>query len=70
MENNLDCSKYKNKDGVSCYRNSILAILQSLPIFSDHVINLENFMEFYNNVNLKRKILLERLLTNYLNFLI
>lgn len=55
MENNLDCSKYKNKDGVSCYRNSILAILQSLPIFSDHVINLENFMEFYNKCESEEK---------------
>ena len=48
MENNLDCSKYKNKDGVSCYRNSILAILQSLPIFSNNIIDIENFQKFYN----------------------
>lgn len=55
MENNLDCSKYKNKDGVSCYRNSILAILQSLPIFSDHIMDIENFMEFHKKCEIEEK---------------
>ena len=46
MESTIDCSKFKNRDGVSCYRNSILAILQSLPIFSDYIIDIDNFKKF------------------------
>ena len=51
MESTIDCAKFKNRDGVSCYRNSILAILQSLPIFSDYIIDIDNFKKFYNSLD-------------------
>ena len=50
MEKNIDCSKYKNNSGKDCFRNSILAILQSLPIFSDHCIDHESFINFYQDI--------------------
>lgn len=31
-------SKYKNINGVTCYMNSILAILQQTPIFADYIV--------------------------------
>ena len=35
------CAQYRNSDGVSCYINSILAILQNTPIFTDYIVNGE-----------------------------
>jgi len=37
----IGISKYKNDNGVSCYLNSILHIMQQLPIFSDYLISGE-----------------------------
>ena len=37
----LGISKYNNIDGVTCYMNSILAILQQTPIFIDYILNSE-----------------------------
>jgi|SaaInlStandDraft_7_1057024.scaffolds.fasta_scaffold02109_2 ubiquitin C-terminal hydrolase len=37
----LGCGKFSNKDGISCYMNSILAILQNTPLFTDYIINGE-----------------------------
>ena len=34
----LGISKFRNDNGVSCYINSILHILQQLPVFSDYVV--------------------------------
>ena len=42
----IGISKYKNDNGVSCYMNSILHILQQLPIFSDYLIT----GNFYKNL--------------------
>ena len=39
MEVELGISKYKNINGVTCYMNSILAILQQIPIFSDYIVS-------------------------------
>ena len=50
MSNELDCSRYSNRNGVSCYRNSILAILQTLPIISDHIIDYEELKDTINRL--------------------
>ena len=50
MSTELDCSRYSNRNGVSCYRNSILAILQTLPIISDHIIDHEELKETINRL--------------------
>ena len=34
----IGISKYRNDNGISCYINSILHILQQLPIFSDYLV--------------------------------
>ena len=47
MEENIDCSKYNNREGFYCYRNSILAIIQSLPIVSDYLVDDKVFQEFF-----------------------
>ena len=49
MSIQLGCSKYLNNNGVSCYRNSILAILQNLPFFTDHIININYIKKFIDN---------------------
>ena len=37
----LGVSKFNNINGVTCYMNSILAILQQLPVFSDYYLTLK-----------------------------
>ena len=32
--------KYNNNTGVTCYMNSILAILQQTPYFADYIISI------------------------------
>ena len=39
MTTEIGISKYKNINGVTCYMNSILAILQQLPLFSDYIVS-------------------------------
>ena len=34
----LGLSKFNNINGVTCYMNSILAILQQIPILSDYIV--------------------------------
>jgi ubiquitin C-terminal hydrolase len=53
MESIIDCAKFKNNEGYCCYRNSIIAILQSLPIFSEFVTDKEEFIKFYEECKLK-----------------
>ena len=43
----LGCSKYKNMNGVTCYMNSILAILQQSPLFPDYIVS-GKFKEYLN----------------------
>lgn len=38
---NVGVSKYKNMNGVTCYMNSILSILQQLPIFCDYILSYQ-----------------------------
>lgn len=47
MNEIIGISKYKNIGGVTCYMNSILAILQQIDIFCDFVISSE-FVKFLN----------------------
>jgi ubiquitin C-terminal hydrolase len=49
MSSQIGCSKYINSNGVSCYRNSILAILQNLPFFTEYIVNIPNIKNFCNN---------------------
>ena len=50
MDNKIGISKYKNINGVTCYMNSILAILQQVPIFSDYIIS-GKFKEYIDSDN-------------------
>lgn len=40
----IGISKFRNDNGVSCYINSILHILQQLPYFADYIV-LENYLD-------------------------
>ena len=55
MEENIYCSKYNNREGFYCYRNSILAIIQSLPIVSDYLVDDKVFQEFYQKCKIDKK---------------
>jgi ubiquitin C-terminal hydrolase len=39
MDQEIGISKFKNINGVTCYMNSILSILQQIPIFSDYLVS-------------------------------
>ena len=56
MEVELGISKYKNINGVTCYMNSILAILQQIPIFSDYIVS-GNFKELLKDDDFTNKII-------------
>jgi ubiquitin C-terminal hydrolase len=48
----LGISKFNNINGVTCYMNSILAILQQTPIFADYILHglfKENILKKYNS---------------------
>ena len=53
MESTIDCAKFKNNEGYCCYRNSIMSILQSLPIFSEFVTDKDEFIRFYQECKTK-----------------
>jgi ubiquitin C-terminal hydrolase len=59
----LGISKYRNNDGISCYVNSILHIMQQLPLFSDYLISgkflniIKN--KINNNINIKTFVIYE-----------
>ena len=44
-------SKYKNMGGITCYMNSILAILQQTPIFADYIVTGKFKEHLLNNLN-------------------
>ena len=54
----LGCSKYKNMNGVTCYMNSILAILQQSPLFPDYIVS-GKFKEYLNTEDYSDLIILE-----------
>ena len=41
----LGICKYNNNTGVTCYMNSILAILQQTPYFADYIISDKYYLE-------------------------
>ena len=45
-------SKYNNSSGIICYINSILAILQQTPIFSDYILTAQFKDKLLNNNNI------------------
>jgi len=50
----IGISKFNNIGGVTCYMNSILAILQQTPIFTDYILNglfKENLLKNYHDKN-------------------
>jgi ubiquitin C-terminal hydrolase len=50
----LGISKFRNDNGISCYINSILHILQQLPYFSDYIIT-EKYLDDLKNKNIELK---------------
>lgn len=55
MEIEIGISKYKNINGVTCYMNSILAILQQIPIFTDYIVS-GKFKDLIKDENYNDKI--------------
>tara|TARA_B100001093_G_scaffold53199_1_gene45126 strand:+ start:6797 stop:7852 length:1056 start_codon:yes stop_codon:yes gene_type:complete len=56
MESEIGISKFKNIDGVTCYMNSILAILQQIPILCDYLIS-NNYRSLLKDDNYNEKII-------------
>lgn len=55
----LGISKFRNDNGISCYINSILHILQQIPYFVDYIIT-ESFIEnLSSNIELKDLVVYE-----------
>ncbi len=52
MSSEIGLSKFKNIGGVTCYMNSILAILQQTDIFCDYIISGKFKENLINNINL------------------
>ena len=48
MSIEIGISKFKNDNGISCYMNSILHILQQVPYFSDYIV-LESYLDDLKN---------------------
>jgi ubiquitin C-terminal hydrolase len=48
MSIEIGISKFKNDNGISCYINSILHIIQQIPYFSDYIV-LEGFLDDIRN---------------------
>lgn len=56
----MGISKYKNDNGISCYINSILHILQQLPIFSYYIVSEKYLNDLnYKNINISSTIAYE-----------
>ena len=71
MEENPGVSRFVNINGVTCYMNSILTILQQTPLFSDWILNFnfkDDLIEKYKSKNIDDSILLNfyKLLTTSL----
>ena len=54
LKTKIGVCKYNNVGGVSCYVNSILSILQQLPLFSDFIVN-ESFDHDRQNISYQLK---------------
>ncbi len=52
-------SRYNNIDGVTCYMNSILAVLQQTPIFIDYILNAEFKDKLLTQNDIKSSILFQ-----------
>jgi ubiquitin carboxyl-terminal hydrolase 8 len=53
----MGISKYKNDNGISCYINSILHILQQLPIFSHYIVSEKYLNDLkHKNINVSSTI--------------
>ena len=71
MQENPGVSRFININGVTCYMNSILTILQQTPLFSDWILNLnfkDDLIKKYKNKNIDDSIFLNfyKLLTTSL----
>ena len=51
----MQVSTYINSDGLSCYLNSILHILQQIPLFSDYIKSNEYFKNIKNKITSTNK---------------
>lgn len=58
MNTEIGISKFKNMNAVTCYMNSILAILQQLPLFSDYIVS-GNFKELLKNDNYEQTVIFQ-----------
>jgi hypothetical protein len=59
----IGISKYRNDNGISCYVNSILHIMQQLPIFTDYLITGKYLDDLSNNdTNLNDLVIYELIL--------
>lgn len=58
METELGISKFKNIGGVTCYMNSILAILQQIPILCDYIVSIK-FKELLKDDNYEDTIIFQ-----------
>ena len=56
MDQEIGISKFKNINGVTCYMNSILAILQQVPLFSDYIVS-GKFIEYLKDDKHEEKII-------------
>jgi len=55
MSDELGISKYRNMNGVTCYMNSILSVLQQVPIFCDWIISTD-FKKYLKDEDFDNKI--------------
>ncbi len=51
QETKYAISKYKNMGGITCYMNSILAVLQQTPIFADYIVTGKFKQHLLNNLD-------------------
>lgn len=58
MESELGISKFKNIGGVTCYMNSILAILQQTPILCDYIIS-DKYKNNFKDSKIEDKIIFQ-----------
>jgi len=54
IEPKIGISKYCNMGGVTCYMNSILAILQQTPIFADYIVDGSFYKYLMKNIKIKK----------------
>ncbi len=59
LEITYGVSRYANTEGVTCYMNSILTILQQTPIFIDYILNAEFNEKLLKHADIKKSILFQ-----------